>query len=118
MRSQLAKRHGLVVGSPGERGVRQPIQQLPRHRDLVIELREQGLLESWRPDGGLHGRAGAQGLLPAGARVGHFLKSTLGTALASGGAWKYGYSLKPNIFAVMFAGNCRRIVSYSRTRSL
>ena len=46
------------------------------------------------------------------------LKLTFGTCLASGGASKNGYSLKPNIFAVRFAGNCRRAVLYSCTRSL
>ena len=35
-----------------------------------------------------------------------------------GGASKYGYSLKPNILAVMFDGNCRRSVLYACTRSL
>ena len=39
-------------------------------------------------------------------------KLTLGTCFASAGAWKNGYSLKPNIFAVRFDGNCaaRRVV--------
>src|SRR6185369_13285518 len=54
---------------------------------------------------------------PAQAPVG-LLKFTFGTVLASGGAWKNGYSLKPNTFAVRFAGNCRRDVLYSWTRSL
>ena len=47
-----------------------------------------------------------------------FEKLTFGTCFASGGAWKYGYSLKPKILAVRFAGNCRRDVSYSCTFSL
>ena len=47
-----------------------------------------------------------------------FPKLTFGTCFASGGASKNGYSLKPNSFAVMFAGNCRRAVLYSCTRSL
>ena len=34
-----------------------------------------------------------------------FAKLTFGTCLASGGAWKNGYSLKPNTLAVRFAGN-------------
>src|SRR5437899_13026892 len=46
------------------------------------------------------------------------VKVTFGACLASGGAWKYGYSLKPNTFAVTFAGNCRRAALYSCTRSL
>jgi len=39
-----------------------------------------------------------------------FPKLTFGTVFASGGAWKKGYSLKPNIFAVMFDGNWPRFV--------
>src|SRR6185436_10680569 len=46
------------------------------------------------------------------------LKLTFGTCLASAGAWKNGYSLNPNNFAVRLAGNWRRPVSYSCTRSL
>ena len=46
------------------------------------------------------------------------LKLTFGTCLASAGASKNGYSLKPNAFAVRFPGNCRREVLYSCTRSL
>jgi hypothetical protein len=42
-------------------------------------------------------------------------KVTLGTVFASGGAWKNGYSLNPNTFAVTLAGNCRRDVLYSCT---
>ncbi len=37
-------------------------------------------------------------------------KSTFGACFASGGASKSLYSLKPNSFAVTFAGNCRRDV--------
>ena len=33
------------------------------------------------------------------------LKLTFGACFASGGAWKNGYSLNPNTFAVRFAGN-------------
>ena len=43
----------------------------------------------------------------------HFPKFTLGACWASFGASKYGYSPKPKILAVMFAGNCRRAVLYS-----
>src|SRR6476469_295043 len=45
-------------------------------------------------------------------------KLTFGACLASAGTSKYGYSLKPNIFAVTFEGNFRRWVLYSWTRSL
>src|SRR5262245_11889193 len=45
-------------------------------------------------------------------------KLTLGTCFASAGAWNSGYSLKPNIFAVMLAGNWRRAVLYFWTVSL
>ena len=48
-----------------------------------------------------HGRPAYDGCLP---------KLTLGTCFASAGAWKKGYSLKLNIFAVRFAGNWRRDV--------
>ena len=45
-------------------------------------------------------------------------KVTFGTVFASGGAWKNGYSLNPNTFAVTLAGNCRRDVLYAWTFSL
>ena len=47
-----------------------------------------------------------------------FPKLTFGTVFASGGAWKKGYSLKPNIFAVMFEGNWPRFVLYAWIASL
>ncbi len=50
--------------------------------------------------------------------VGGRAKSTLGATLADSGTWNRGYSLKLKIPAVMFAGNCRRAVLYSCTRSL
>ena len=58
----------------------------------------------------------SRGLRRAGLR--RLLKFTLGTCVASGGAWKNGCSLKPNIFAVTLAGNCFVAVLYSWTRSL
>jgi hypothetical protein len=45
------------------------------------------------------------------ARSGYLMKFTFGTAFASAGASKYGYSLKLKTLAVMFAGNVRRSVS-------
>ena len=45
-------------------------------------------------------------------------KFTFGTCLASAGAWKNGYSLKPNILAVRFDGNWPRDVLYAWTTSL
>lgn len=45
-------------------------------------------------------------------------KSTFGTAAASFGASKYGYSWKPKIFPVTLLGNWRRSVLYSWMRSL
>ena len=46
------------------------------------------------------------------------LKSTLGTFCASDGASKYGYSLKPNTFAVTLEGKLRHSVLYCRAASL
>src|SRR5215203_4054603 len=45
-------------------------------------------------------------------------KFTFGACCASFGASKYGYSLKPNIFAVRFEGNFRREVLYAWILSL
>ncbi len=64
-----------LAAEEGERGTAAPEQSLPRQRNI---------------HGGVY-----EG----------FVKLTFGTCLASAGASKKGCSLKPNIFAVRFAGN-------------
>ena len=71
-----------------------------------------------QPGADPQGTAAPEQPFPRKGRVHGLPKLTLGTCLASAGAWKSGYSLKPNIFAVMLAGNCRRDVLYFCTASL
>src|SRR6185503_4347259 len=90
VRRQLAQIEALRMRPPREGVVRHALEQAARRRRFLIELWQQRVA------------------------FGHyfFLKSTFGTVFASGGAAKYGYSLKPNRLAVMFAGKRRRAWLY------
>ena len=94
MRGQSAQRHRPLVRFPVQRVLGHALEDAARDGDLGVEFRENRLFHV------------------------HFLKSTLGSAFASAGTWKYGYSLNPNILAVTLEGNWRRSVSNSRTLSL
>ena len=96
---QLDERHGFRMRLPCELVLRHPLEDSTRDSHLMIELREQRVDDT-------HNQ-----LVP-------FPKFTFGTCSAAVGALKSGYSLKPKTLAVTFAGNCRRAVLYSCTRSL